>query len=341
MQTHSVSASQLQADLQHAIDTKTKPPGSLGELESLALQLGLIQNTLTPAVDKPKAFIFGADHGVCDEGVNPFPQAVTEQMLANFASGGAAMSVFCRTNAIPLEIVNMGIVNPQATWPNVSHCAIAAGTQNLAKNPAMTAEQCEAAIQVGHDLATRAVNQHHNLLMIGEMGIGNTTSASAILAALTGINAEQAVGPGTGANAEQQALKANVINTALSRFNDRDANTILREVGGFEIAAMVGVLLAAEQLKVAVMVDGFIATAAAMIADKLNPDCRPFWIFAHESAEPAHQMMLEALSAKPMLQLGLRLGEGSGAALAYPIVKCAVAMLNDMATFAEAGVSES
>jgi nicotinate-nucleotide--dimethylbenzimidazole phosphoribosyltransferase len=235
----------------------------------------------------------------------------------------------------------MGIINNEATWPNVRNHAVSTGTRNLMKISAMTLEQCDAALKTGHTLANKACEQGHNLLIIGEMGIGNTTSASAILAALTSADAEQVVGPGTGANAEQQALKAKVISAALSRFDARDAKTILCEVGGFEIAAMVGVLVSAKSLNIAVMVDGFIATAAAMIANGIAPESRSHWIFAHESAEPAHQLMLKALEAKPLLQLGLRLGEGTGSALAYPIVKCAVAMLNEMATFADAGISES
>jgi nicotinate-nucleotide--dimethylbenzimidazole phosphoribosyltransferase len=329
----------LQQQLQDIIDNKTKPPGSLGALETLAIQIGLIQNTTTPAVDRPAAFIFGADHGVCAEGVNPFPQVVTEQMLANFAAGGAAMSVFCRTNDIPLTIVNMGIVDEDARWPGVLHCPVAAGTQNLRHQAAMTAEQCQQAIQCGQQLAEQAVRDGHNILLIGEMGIGNTTSASALLSALTGLPPSQTVGPGTGANAEQQALKVRVIEEALTRLSDASAQEILAEVGGFEIAAMTGVLLAAKSLNTPVLVDGFIASVAALCAERIAPGSKANWVFAHQSAEPAHRHMLEALSATPLLNLGLRLGEGSGAALAYPLVKNAVAMLNDMASFADAGIS--
>ncbi|MEJ2044802.1 MAG: nicotinate-nucleotide--dimethylbenzimidazole phosphoribosyltransferase [Reinekea sp.] len=328
----------LSTQLQQSIDQKTKPQGSLGQLEMLAKQLGLIQNSLQPSVDRPKAFVFGADHGVCAASVNPFPQAVTELMLANFANGDAAMSVFCRANAIPLEIVNMGIVNPQARWDAVRDETIAHGSQNFAEQAAMTVEQAEQAIAVGRKLAREAVDAGHNLLIIGEMGIGNSTSASALLSALLDLSPKQTVGPGTGANDEQLTNKRNAIFTALKRSSADDALGWLAEVGGFEIAAMTGVLLSAHELGVAVMVDGFIVTAAALVAERLAPGSRDCWIFAHQSAEPAHQLTLQALNAQPLLNLGLRLGEGTGSALAYPLLKCATAMLNEMATFADLGL---
>lgn len=331
--------SELKSKLQHKVDNKTKPPGSLGVIEDIAIQLGLIQNTDTPQVDKPQAFVFGADHGVCAEGVNPFPQVVTEQMLANFAAGGAAMNVFCNTNEIPLSIINMGIINESVRWPNVEHKAIAAGTRNFRLEAAMTAEQCQQAIDVGQQLAIDAVNNGSNLLIIGEMGIGNTTSASALLSAIYDVNAWEAVGPGTGASAEQIKLKAQTIEQAMERCEHKSALEILAEVGGFEIAGMVGVLLLARELKVPVLVDGFISTAAAIVAEKHQPGSRDYWLFSHASAEPAHQQMLEALGTKAILNLNLRLGEGTGAALAYPIVKCAAAMLRYMASFDSAGIS--
>jgi nicotinate-nucleotide--dimethylbenzimidazole phosphoribosyltransferase len=327
--------------LQFLIDDKTKPVGALGQIERLALQMGLIQNTEHPNVDKPAAFVFGADHGVCSEGVNPFPQVVTEQMLANFADGGAAMSVFCLTNGIAMNVINMGIVNTDAHWDNVAHFAIAGGTENFRIKPAMTEAQCQHAMQVGASLATTAVNDGYNLLIIGEMGIGNTTSASAILASLLGLDPVDTVGPGTGANSAQQALKAQVIMDAITRVGKLD-NAIDRlvEFGGFEIAAMTGFLIQAAKLRTPVMVDGFISSIAALVAEKQTPGLSKSWIFAHRSAEPAHAKILAELSAEPILDLQLRLGEGTGAALAYPLVKCAVAMLKNMATFSSAGISE-
>lgn len=336
-----MTTSSLTSQLQHRIDQKTKPIGSLGTLETVALQLGKIQQTLSPDVSKPCAFIFGADHGVCSEGVNPFPQAVTEQMLANFASGGAAMNVFCRTNGIPLSIVNMGIVNSEARWPDVRHEAVAAGTKNLRNGPAMTAEQCVQAISTGKQIAEEYAEQGHNLFLIGEMGIGNTTSASALLCALTGTTPSEAVGPGTGANSQILTIKRQVVDEAASRCVSLSAEQILAEVGGFEIAAMVGVLLAAESLNTPVLVDGFIATVAALVAERIQSTSRDYWIFSHRSAEPGHKVMLSELKAEPLLDLHLRLGEGTGAALAYPIVQCAAAMLNDMASFEDAGIDEA
>lgn len=331
----------LSAQLQQRIDQKTKPPGSLGRLESLATQIGLIQQTTQPDVSRPKAFVFGADHGVCAEGVNPFPQVVTEQMLANFATGGAAMNVFCRTNGIDLTIVNMGIVNTEARWPDVVHAAIAPGTANLAKTAAMTEEQCQTAIDTGHRVANAAIGAGYNLLIIGEMGIGNTTSASALLSAFTGLPADQAVGPGTGADPDTLDRKIAVVQRATKRCQNKDASQTLRELGGFEIAAMVGTILAAHQAHVPVVIDGFIASVAALGAEMLQTGTVESCVFAHRSAEPAHRFVLEHLKVTPLLDLGLRLGEGSGSALAYPLIKNAVAMLNDMATFADAGVSEA
>ena len=334
-----MTTSDLATRLQQNIDQKTKPPGALGQLEVLAKQIGLIQQTETPDVSRPKAFVFGADHGVCAEGVNPFPQVVTEQMLANFAAGGAAMNVFCRSNQIDLTIVNMGIVNADARWPEVHHAAIAPGTANLAIGPAMTQSQCDDAIQTGYRLALDAVNAGHNLLIIGEMGIGNTTSASALLSALTGLAAEQSVGPGTGADATVLARKIDVVRRATARCNSANADQCLQELGGFEIAAMAGVVQAAHESHTPVLIDGFIASVAALIAEKRQPGTLNACVFAHCSAEPAHRYLLDELKAEPLLDLGLRLGEGSGSALAYPLVKNAVAMLNEMATFADAGVS--
>ncbi|TCS41581.1 nicotinate-nucleotide--dimethylbenzimidazole phosphoribosyltransferase [Reinekea marinisedimentorum] len=328
----------LKIEILHKINNKTKPPGSLGQIEEIALQVGMAQKTEVPKVDKPQALVFGADHGVCAEGVNPFPQKVTELMMANFSAGGAAMNVFCRSNDIPLQIVNLGIVNPEAKWPNVLDKTIAAGTKNLRREPAMSMIECERAMAVGEQLARDAVATGCNLLIIGEMGIGNTTSASALLSALTAQSAEFTVGPGTGASPEQIETKITVINEALKRCQSTDPLTILAEVGGFEIAAMVGVLLTAEDLGCVVMVDGFISTAAALVAFKHQPSARDYWLFSHASAEPAHQLMIIELDAKPILNLSLHLGEGTGAALAYPLVKCAVAMLNEMATFQSAGI---
>jgi nicotinate-nucleotide--dimethylbenzimidazole phosphoribosyltransferase len=337
-----VFSSELEQKIQFSINDKTKPLGSLGKIEKLALQLGLIQNTEHPKVDKAGAFVFGADHGVCAEGVNPFPQVVTEQMLANFAAGGAAMSVFCTTNGIDMSVVNMGLINAEARWPNVQHAAIDCGTKNFMVEPAMTTQQCQQAMQVGAQMAKKAIAEGYNLLMIGEMGIGNTTSASALLASILALDPVETVGPGTGANEAQQAIKIKVVKQALARAGKLDsAIAALTEFGGFEIAAMTGFLIQAAELRTPVIVDGFISTVAALVAEKENPGLSQCWVFAHQSAEPAHKKMLAALSAEPLLDLQLRLGEGTGAALAYPLLKCAVDMLENMATFSSAGVSES
>ena len=347
----------LREQLQNRIDNKTKPPGSLGDLESLAVQIGLIQNTASPNVDQPAAFIFGADHGVCAEGVNPFPQVVTEQMLANFAAGGAAMSVFCRTNNIPLTIVNMGIVNTAARWPEVMHCAVAAGTQNFRHGPAMTTEQCDQAITCGKQIAVQAVRDGHNLLLIGEMGIGNTSSASAILSALANRTAAECVGLGTGINSEQLERKKAVVEQGVARCKGlelkevkeladltdikglKDIKEVLAQVGGYEIVQMVGGFLGAYQNRTPILVDGFIVSVAAYVATLIEPNCRDYMIFAHRSEESGHKILLELLDAEPLLDLGLRLGEGTGAALAMPIIRAAAEFYNNMASFESAGVT--
>ncbi|GGA72421.1 nicotinate-nucleotide--dimethylbenzimidazole phosphoribosyltransferase [Neiella marina] len=331
----------LRQQLQNKIDQKTKPLGSLGKLEQVALQIGLIQQSLTPSAENAKAFIFGADHGVCDEGVSLFPQQVTSQMLANFAAGGAAMNVFCRSNGIDLELYNMGIVDTDARWPGVHHCSVAAGTNNMRHGPAMTQTQCQQALLVGREAAQRAAAQGHQIIIIGEMGIGNTTAASALLSALTGLDSKTACGPGTGVGADVIALKAQVVADAVSRCQGLSAAQILAQVGGFEIAAMAGVLLEAKHHQLTVLVDGFIASAAALVAEYMEPNSKSNWLFSHASAEPAHSAMLQALDAEALIDLKLRLGEGTGSALAYPLVKCAVAMLNEMASFADAGVSSA
>jgi nicotinate-nucleotide--dimethylbenzimidazole phosphoribosyltransferase len=331
------SLEQAQARQQHL----TKPAGSLGQLERLAVQLAGLQGRVKPHVDSVWIAIFAGDHGVVAEGVSPYPQAVTGQMLHNFVMGGAAISVLARQLSAQLDVVDLGTVSP-LNLPGVVHLNIGAGTANFAKGPAMTPAQRLLALQAGRDSVLRAKAAGAQLFIGGEMGIGNTTAASAMACALLNAPATLLVGPGTGLDPHGISHKAQVIDRALALHADQagDPLGILTCLGGFEIAALVGAYLASAQEGIAVLVDGFICTVAALVAVRLNPTCRPWLFFAHRGAEPGHRHVLEALQAEPLLDLGLRLGEGSGAALAVPLLRLACELHNGMATFAEAAVAD-
>ena len=319
----------------------TKPPGSLGQLEAIAVQLAALQGTGNPQIEHIHIRIFAADHGVACEGVSVFPQAVTAEMVRNFARGGAAISVLAKQLNARLEVINLGTVSPVEPLENVCDERIAAGTANFAQSPAMTETQLAAALQAGRTAVLRAKQGGAQLFIGGEMGIANTTSASAIACALLQESPQMLAGPGTGLDSKGVTHKAAVIRRALDlhRANLTQPLDVLRHVGGFEIAALAGAYLAAAQNGVPILVDGFISSVAALTAVRLNPEARNWMLFAHASAEPGHQRVLAALDAQPMLQLGMRLGEGSGAAMAVPLLRLACALHNNMATFAEAGVS--
>lgn len=319
----------------------TKPPGALGQLESIAVQLAAMQGVERPQLERVQISIFAADHGIADEGVSAFPQAVTGEMVKNFARGGAAISVLAKTLAAELEVVNLGTVNDPGDWPAVLRVVIAPSTANFAVMPAMNPTQLAAAMQAGTDSVLRARQTSVQLYIGGEMGIANTTSASAIACALLLESPQLLAGPGTGLDSHGVARKAEVIKRALELhdLSGKDALEILRCVGGFEIAALTGAYLAAAQHGIPVLVDGFISTVAALLAVRLNAGVRDWLLFAHTSAEPGHRRVLAALDAQPLLQLGMRLGEGSGAAVAVPLLRLACALHNGMATFAEAAVS--
>lgn len=320
----------------------TKPSGSLGQLEDIAVQLAALQGVVRPQMDRVHISIFAADHGVADEGVSAFPQAVTVEMVRNFARGGAAISVLAKQLNARLEVINLGTVLPVEPLENVFDEHIAAGTANFAQGPAMTAAQLAAAFQSGRAAVLRAKQDNAHLFIGGEMGIANTTSASAIACALLQESPQLLAGPGTGLDSKGVANKAAVIQRALELHRDNLAQPldVLRHVGGFEIAALSGAYLAAAQNGMPVLVDGFISTVAALAAVRLNRGVRNWMMFGHFSAEPGHRRVLAALDAQPMLQLGMRLGEGSGAATAVALIRLACALHNDMATFAEAGVSD-
>ncbi|RON82249.1 nicotinate-nucleotide--dimethylbenzimidazole phosphoribosyltransferase [Pseudomonas fluorescens] len=320
----------------------TKPAGSLGRLESVAVQLAGLQGQVKPTLAQVWIAIFAGDHGVVAEGVSAFPQEVTGQMLLNFVSGGAAISVLARQLGAQLEVVDLGTVNPVLNLAGVRHLNIGPGTANFVQGAAMTQAQGELALQAGRDSLLRAKATGAQLFIGGEMGIGNTTAASALACALLDCPVAHLTGPGTGLNAEGVSHKAQVIERALALHAAQrgDALQTLFNLGGFEIAALVGAYLAAAQEGLAVLVDGFICTVAALVAVRLNPDCREWLLFGHRGAEPGHRHVLETLKAEPLLELGLRLGEGSGAALAVPLLRLACDLHGQMATFAEAAVAD-
>jgi nicotinate-nucleotide--dimethylbenzimidazole phosphoribosyltransferase len=327
----------------------TKPPGALGRLEDLAVRLAAMQGAEHPAVDKIAIAIFAADHGIAEENVSAFPQAVTGEMVKNFARGGAAISVLAKMLAAQLEVVNLGTVNAPGEMPGVVRNVIAASTANFVQGPAMDEEQLMWALQAGHDSVQRAQQGGAQLYIGGEMGIANTTAAAALACALLGATPAELAGPGTGLDHKGVAHKAAVIERALAlhgftaadvanRVGDK-ALEVLRRVGGFEIAALTGAYLAAAQNGMPVLVDGYISSVAALVAVRFNPYVSDWLLYAHTSAEPGHLRVLEALHAQPLLDLGMRLGEGSGAATAVPLLRLACALHNGMATFAEAAVS--
>jgi nicotinate-nucleotide--dimethylbenzimidazole phosphoribosyltransferase len=332
----------LRDELQHLIDTKTKPPGSLGRLESLARQLGLIQHTTRPTVARPAMIVFAGDHGVANEGVSPYPQAVTAQMVANFLMGGAAINAFSGVAGLVLEIVDAGVATdlpPVPPSPSFVQAPIARGTRNFAHEPAMTREQTIAALEAG---AARV--RHHaalgtNVIGFGEMGIANTSSAACLMSRLCNVPIDECVGRGTGLDNAGLAKKRNVLAAALAHHaNVHEPLDVLATFGGFEIAMMVGAYLEAARSHMAILVDGFIATAALVVADALAPNLRGYCVFAHASNEAGHRRMLDHFGARELLSLDLRLGEGTGAALAVPLLRAACAFLNEMASFESAGV---
>lgn len=323
-------------------DTLTKPPGSLGRLEALAIQLAGLQGRARPSAARVRIAVFAADHGVAAEGVSAFPQAVTGEMLRNFARGGAAIAVLARELQATLEVVNLGTVNDPGEIPGVRRHVIAASTANFCRGPAMTEAQLEAALAAGVASAADAVATGTDIYIGGEMGIGNTTAAAALACALLDEAPATLTGAGTGLDADGVARKARVIERALELHADATTpREWLRRLGGFEIAALAGAFVASAQRGLPVLVDGFIASVAALAAVALRPDARPWLIFAHRSRERGHAHVLDALAAEPLLDLHLRLGEASGAAVAVPLLRIACALHGSMATFAEAGVSEA
>jgi nicotinate-nucleotide--dimethylbenzimidazole phosphoribosyltransferase len=322
--------------------TLTKPPGSLGQLEALAIQLAGLQGRERPRADRVWIAVFAGDHGVAVEGISAFPQAVTGEMLRNFAGGGAAIAVLARELGATLEVVNLGTVNDPGEIAGVRRRIIAASTANFCDDAAMTDAQLDAAFAAGVASVGEAMKAGADIYIGGDMGIGNTTAASALACALLGESPDTLTGAGTGLDARGIEHKVEVIARALRTHATADtARERLRRLGGFEIAALAGAFVAAAQRGLPVLVDGFITSVAALAAVSLRADVRPWLVFAHRSQERGHARVLAALEAEPLLDLHLRLGEASGAAVAVPLLRLACALHNGMATFAEAGVSEA
>ncbi|MDN3630477.1 nicotinate-nucleotide--dimethylbenzimidazole phosphoribosyltransferase [Vibrio lentus] len=338
--------------IQHRIDQKTKPLGALGLLEKVAHQLALIQSQGKEAavehieLNKPSIIIFAGDHGIADEGVSIAPSAVTQQMVLNFLSGGAAINCFCAVNNVDITVVDTGILLPvESDSDMLVSQRLGTRTNNFVNEAAMSLETVERGIELGAELVSRTILNGTNIIMFGEMGIGNTSSASAILSALANRTAVECVGLGTGINNEQLARKVAVVEQGVARCKGIDAKEVkdikqvLAQVGGYEIVQMVGGFLGAYQNSTPVLVDGFIVSVAAYVATLIEPNCRDYMIFAHRSEESGHKILLELLDAEPLLDLGLRLGEGTGAALAMPIIRAAAEFYNNMASFESAGVT--
>jgi nicotinate-nucleotide--dimethylbenzimidazole phosphoribosyltransferase len=346
MHSFSISAPEraIEKSLRNKVDRKTKPLGALGQLETLAVRIGLIQQTLTPSLGQPHMLIFAGDHGAAKAGVSAFPQDVTWQMVENFLAGGAAINVFCRHNGIALSVIDAGVAHDfGGPREGLIDLKVAPATANYLETPAMTAAQCAQAIEQGAGVVFGLAAAGCKAVGFGEMGIGNTASASLITHCLTGVPLAECIGRGTGLDDAGLQRKQGLLAQALARYRTAggadEAVAVLAEFGGFEIATMVGAMLAAAETKMVLLIDGFIVGAAALVAARLEPALLDYCVFCHRSAEPGHRAQLQALQAEPLLDLGLRLGEGTGAALAWPLVQAAVAFLNEMASFESAGVA--
>ena len=342
------SGALLERALLRRLSVQTKPPGSLGLLEDVAVRLGRIQGSLSPKAETFRMCVFAGSHGIAARGVSAYPAEVTAQMVGNFLAGGAAICVLARAAGASLHVIDTGVDSPDPTWPvdgaHFFQRATRRGTRCFSRERSMTAPECDAALEAGREQVRIALADGVDVLGIGEMGIGNTTSAAALCAALLPANASEVAGLGTGVDASGLARKVQVIEQALETYtvnlHDKTcARHWLECVGGYEIAAMTGCILAAAEAGLPLLVDGFIASAAALVAVRMDPAALECCFFAHQSAEAGHALLLEKLGVTPLLHLGLRLGEGTGAALAFPLLRAAARLLSEMATFESAGIS--
>ena len=344
-----IANEQLQKQLQQIIDNKTKPLGALGRLETLGLQIGLIQGTTAPHIIKPQIRVFAADHGLAQHGTSAFPSSVTAQMVLNFLQGGAAINMLARQHNIGLKVVDAGVAtdfdsehfksNSQLkNYPQLLDYKVRHGSRDALNEPAMTDEECTLALNNGITVAQKLEG---NLLIVGEMGIGNTSAASLLLARLGDLPIADCIGRGTGLDDAGLQHKKQILTQVLRRHSE--ANTpfaALAALGGLEIAMMVGALIQAASDRRILLIDGFIASVALLVAERLAPRVLQYAVFAHHSVEPGHTHLLKLLDAEPLLDMQMRLGEGSGAALAYPLLQSACAIINEMASFSDAGISE-
>ena len=329
--------------LQEKIDNLNKPKGSLGRLESLALQIGLIQQSLTPQLNHPCHILFGADHGIEREGVSVSPREVTWQQMANFGRGGGGVNMFCRQHGFKLRVVDVGVDHDftPADHPNIINRKIAYGTQNFLHSPAMSEEEYERAMEIGAEMVDECHKEGCNVICFGEMGIGNTSPSSIWMHLLADIPLDQCVGAGSGLNSAGQNRKLDILTQAVNNYLSKHSDiSPLRYFGGFEMIAAMGGMLRAAEHRMTILVDGFIMTACMLGASKLNPDILPYAVFGHCGDESGHRLMLNAMNAQPLLSLGLRLGEGTGAICAYPILQSAVNMINEMDNFDHAQITK-
>lgn len=332
---------ELKQALKHKIDLKTKPLGALGQLEDLAFKIGCIQNTETPKISNPTIVVFAGDHGIAKKGeVNPFPQEVTAQMVYNFVNGGAAINVFTNTNNVNLKVVDAGVNHKFENNLNIIDAKIEYGTKNYQEEPAMTLNQCQTAIDKAGNIVTEIYNEGCNTIGFGEMGISNTSSASLLMAYFMNAPINECVGSGTGLDSGGINKKSSILSEVYNKYKPQTPVDALATFGGFEIAMLCGAILKAAELKMIIIIDGFIVSAALLAAQAINKHVLDYCVFAHNSNEQGHIKILNFLNVKPILSLGLRLGEGTGAALAIPLLKASVDFLNNMASFESAGISE-
>ncbi len=337
-----IENNELYQQLQQIVDQKTKPLGALGRLETLAMHLGMIQGTTTPQITQPQIRVFAADHGLTKHGTSAYPSAVTAQMVYNFLQGGAAINVLARQHHMELKVVDAGVDadfsnSPFKDYAQLLDYKVRHGSRDALTEPAMTAEECLAALENGMDVVK---NMAGNLLIVGEMGIGNTSAASLLLAKLGDIPINACIGRGTGLGDAGLKHKASILTQVLARHSEAQTPfDILAALGGLEIAMMAGALMQAASERRILLIDGFIASSALLAAERLAPGVAQYAVFAHHSVEPGHTHLLKLLNAEPLLNMGMRLGEGSGAALAYPLLQSACAIINEMASFNDAGIS--
>lgn len=326
-------------EIQARIASLIKPPGALGQLEELAAQMALVQQSPSLSITRPTLLLFAGDHGIAEEGVSLVGPEVSTLMVRAFLNGQAAVNCFARSVDMRMEVIDSGLLAPVHPRPEgLIERRAGAGTANLAHEAAMSAQQVDDCLGWGSERAQHHVRQGANLLAVGEMGIGNTSAASALMAALLQLPPKDCVGHGSGISEERLALKQALLEKAMLRAGSEDPLDLLAEFGGFEIVQMTGAILGAAEAGVLVVIDGFIATVAAIFAERLHPEARYYMVFAHQSAEQGHALLLQHMEARPLLTLDMRLGEGSGAVLALPLLRAAAAFYNDMASFSDLGI---